>query len=156
MKFAPFYTVFCLIVFFILNLYKSIWRYASYTELLRLINATVFTFIFNVAGTLLFIRRMPISYYIVGSILQFLFMITIRFSYRFVTLLRSLRPDNNASRVMIVGAGSAGLMILRDIRNSHTINDEVVCFIIYVISVLISISYLFTFGKRKVVEEGGE
>jgi FlaA1/EpsC-like NDP-sugar epimerase len=30
---------------------------------------------------------------------------------------------------MIVGAGSAGLMILRDIRNSHTINDEVVCFI---------------------------
>ena len=129
MKFAPFYTVFCLIVFFILNLYKSIWKYASFTELLRVINATFFTFIFNVAGTLLFIRRMPISYYIVGSILQFLFMITIRFSYRFVTLLRSLRPDNNASRVMIVGAGSAGLMILRDIRNSHTINDEVVCFI---------------------------
>ena len=47
MRFAPFYTVFCLIVFFILNLYKSIWKYASFTELLRVINATVFTFIFN-------------------------------------------------------------------------------------------------------------
>ena len=107
LKFAPFYTIICIAVFFVLNLYKSIWRYASYTELLRVIVATAVTFVFNVVGTMLYVTRMPISYYVMGSIFQFLFMLTIRFSYRFVTLLRSLRPDSNASRVMLIGAGNA-------------------------------------------------
>ena len=35
LNFAPFYTVICILVFLKLNLYRSVWRFASYSELLR-------------------------------------------------------------------------------------------------------------------------
>ena len=40
LKFIPIYIVFCLFVFWKLRLYKSIWRFASYSELIRLTMAT--------------------------------------------------------------------------------------------------------------------
>ena len=43
-KFAPIYAVICIAVFAMLHLYKSIWRFASYTELLRIIMSSVITF----------------------------------------------------------------------------------------------------------------
>ena len=90
-SFTPIYTIFCLIVFWRTRLYKSIWKYASYTELLYIIMATIITSVFHILFITLFFRRMPISYYIMGPTLQFIFMTGIRFSYRFVLLLRKDR-----------------------------------------------------------------
>ena len=129
-RFTPIYTVFCLIVFWRTRLYKSIWRFASYTELLYIIEATVITAVFHIAAITIFFRRMPISYYIMGPMLQFLFMTAIRFSYRFVLLLRNERAAAESyGRVMIIGAGNAGQAISRDVRRSKEINDKVMCFI---------------------------
>ena len=47
-KFAPWYTVFCVIVFWALRLYKSIWRFASFTELQRVTQASLYTTLFPV------------------------------------------------------------------------------------------------------------
>ena len=128
--FTPIYTVFCLIVFWRTRLYKSIWKYASYTELLYIIMASIITAVFHILFITLFFRRMPISYYIMGPTLQFIFMTMIRFSYRFVLLLRSGRRDARTyGRVMIIGAGNAGQAISRDIRRSREIKDRVMCFI---------------------------
>ena len=41
--FSPFYTIFVLAVFFVLRLYKSIWRFASFSELNRIFAASVIT-----------------------------------------------------------------------------------------------------------------
>ena len=128
-QFTIIYTLFCLIVFIIFNLYKSLWRYASYTELIRIMIASTLTSLFHIVITCVFICRMPISYYVLGMILQFLFMLGIRFSFRFVLLLRSLKVKNNAKNVMLIGAGDAGLMILRDIRNTRNMDEKVVCLI---------------------------
>ena len=76
------------------------------------------------------VYRMPVSYYLIGTVLQFCFTLGIRFSYRFVLLLRSRKyTNNNVKKVMLIGAGSAGQMIYRDINNSKDTNDKVVCFI---------------------------
>ena len=73
---------------------------------------------------------MPVSYYLIGTVLQFCFTLGIRFSYRFILLLRSRKYTNtNVKKVMLIGAGSAGQMIYRDINNSKAINEKVVCFI---------------------------
>ena len=129
-SFTPIYSVFCLIVFWRTRLYKSIWKYASYTELLYIIMATIITAVFHILFITLFFRRMPISYYIMGPTLQFIFMTMIRFSYRFVLLLRNERANSKTyGRVMIIGAGNAGQAISRDIRRSREINDRVMCFI---------------------------
>lgn len=36
LRFAPFYTAFSLIVFYVAHMYNSVWRFASFTELNRI------------------------------------------------------------------------------------------------------------------------
>lgn len=124
------YALFYVVVLGTLRLYKIIWRFASYTELLRIICATVFTGVIYCIAVNIFIMRMPVSYYFFGLLMQFILTLGIRFSYRFVLLLRGQKnPDKRQKRVMIIGAGKAGQMILRDIKNSKEVNKKVCCFI---------------------------
>ena len=131
LKFAPFYTVICIVIFWFLKLYNSVWRFASYNELLRCIYGSVITSLIHIAGITLTLRRMPISYYFIGMVLQFGFIVGIRFSYRFVLLLRGRRENSGIpeKNVMLIGAGNAGQMILREIRGSKEINEKVTCII---------------------------
>lgn len=129
LSFVPIYTFFCLIVFWLTRLYKSLWKYASYPELMYLLVATGITGLFHTAFITILFKRMPISYYLVGMVLQFLFMMAIRFSYRFVLLLRSSKTGPEKGRVMVIGAGNAGQAIIRDIKRSREIGDVVYCVI---------------------------
>lgn len=124
------YALFCLVVFWFLRLYKSIWRFASYSELMRVILATVVTGVIYTGSLLIFNLHMPVSYYVIGITVQFIATLGIRFFYRFVLLLRG-RTNNEVQKknVMIVGAGSAGQMLFRDIKHSIETNETVACFI---------------------------
>lgn len=124
------YAVFCIIVFWCVRLYKSIWRFASYSELLRMIFATAVTSMVYTISVTGFILRMPVSYYLSGLLIQFTLTLGVRFSYRFILLLRAKKDDARIEkRVMLIGAGNAGQMILRDIRNTKEIDEKVYCFI---------------------------
>ncbi|MBQ8816895.1 MAG: polysaccharide biosynthesis protein, partial [Lachnospiraceae bacterium] len=48
--FVPIYAVFCVIVFWRLHLYNSLWRFASYNEFIRMICATVIGAVFHMAA----------------------------------------------------------------------------------------------------------
>lgn len=124
------YALFCLVVFCFLRLYKSIWRFASYSELLRVILATVVTGVIYTGSLLVFNLHMPVSYYVIGITVQFIATLGIRFFYRFVLLLRG-RTNNEVQKknVMIIGAGSAGQMLFRDIKHAKKTNETVACFI---------------------------
>lgn len=128
-KFAPWYAVFCIAVFAGFKLYKSIWRFASFKELQRITIATAVTTVCHVIFITLLLYRMPISYYIMGAFIQFALVVGIRFAYRFILLLRSNKAGSNLSHVMLIGAGSAGQMILRDMRRSGEVKEKVVCII---------------------------
>lgn len=124
------YALFCLVVFWFLRLYKSIWRFASYSELLRVILATVVTGVIYTGSLLAFHLHMPISYYVIGITVQFIATLGIRFFYRFVLLLRGRTNDEvQKKNVMIIGAGSAGQMLFRDIKHAKETNETVACFI---------------------------
>ncbi len=131
MVFIPFYTLFCAFVFVLLKLYKSIWRFASYVELQRIMQASIATTVFHVLFITFVIKRMPITYYAFGAIIQFFGIAGVRFAYRFVLMVRGDHNSNNSyvKRVMIIGAGSAGQMLSRDIRRADSENQRVVCFI---------------------------
>lgn len=124
------YALFCLVVFWFLRLYKSIWRFASYSELMRVILATVVTGVIYTGSLLIINLHMPVSYHVIGITVQFITTLGIRFFYRFVLLLRG-RTNNEVQKknVMIVGAGSAGQMLFRDIKHSIETNETVACFI---------------------------
>ena len=73
---------------------------------------------------------MPISYYMIGIIIQLILTFGIRFSYRFVFLLRCRsNKGDKEKKVMLIGAVSASQMIFRDIKSAKETNEKVVCFI---------------------------
>lgn len=128
-SFVPVYIMVSLGVFWILKLYKSIWRFASYSELLRVSMAIAICSVFHIIGITVFWGRMPISYYVIGAILQYLAVLGIRFSYRFILLLRKVNNKKSHHRIMVIGAGAAGQMLIRDIQRSGEVDGAVVCII---------------------------
>ena len=129
--FAPFYTVFALTVFHFLRLYNSLWQFASFDELNRIISSSVITTVFQMLFMTCLIVRMPVSYYIFGALIQFAMIVGIRFSYRYINLERNRRYNNHAAihNVMVIGAGSAGKTILREMRNSQGMSGKACCVI---------------------------
>ena len=132
-SFIPLYTIICLLIFWRLRLYKSIWRFVSYSELILVAASSILTAGLHIILITWLYMRMPVTYYVFGAVLQFLFILGIRFSYRFVLLLRNSRSggtrEHPAQRVMLIGAGAAGRMILRDISRSSEVTEQVVCII---------------------------
>lgn len=127
----PFYMVFCVLVFWLMRLYRSIWQFASYSELVRIAEATIITAVCHIVVMTAFVRRMPISYFFFGIFIQFALTIGIRFSYRLILLLRGRSEDgaSHKKRVMVVGAGDAGQLIARDIKHARETSERVYCFI---------------------------
>ncbi len=130
-KIAPVYTVFTLIVFYFLKMYKSLWRFASVEELLKGVYAFFITGIFHILITLFIFQRMPISYYIVGAILQFILTTGVRFTYRiFFTNQTKKNVDIiEVKNVLIIGAGEAGRMIAQDMRRHVEVKYNIKGFI---------------------------
>ena len=111
------YAAASVVIYWLFGLYRSIWRFASFYELEKMIMATVVTSLLNIFGMTLLVYRMPVSYFVFGTGFQFMFGIAIRFSYRFVLLMRDQNaPVEADTNVLLIGAGSAGRMILRDVN----------------------------------------
>ncbi len=135
--FAPYknviipYAIVSIFVYWLLGLYRSIWRFASFYELKKMTYAIVIVLFIQALYVTSFVYRMPISYYVFGIGFQFVFGVMIRFSYRFILLLRDGNDtDEIAKKVMVIGAGAAGQMIVRDVNyvNNHN-KAKVVCIV---------------------------
>lgn len=125
-RFAPWYTILCIIVFFVFRLYGGLWRYAGIGDLNRIIGASVITLIIQIAGILIISRnlpysRMPFAYYAIGAFLQFLFITAIRFSYR-VIVIEKRRNGSKTKTALIVGAGDLGKQTMRALQDGMTFN----------------------------------
>ena len=130
-KFISIYTVCSIVIFWIIGLYRMVWRYASYAELLRTILGSFSTSVLHIVFITVIFARMPLSYYILGMVFQMFFIVVPRFSFRLVLYIKYVwyNNDETAGRVMIIGAGEAGQMILRDLKTSDKVNDKAVCII---------------------------
>lgn len=131
--FAPMHAVVSIFVFWRMHLYQSIWRFASFVEAKRVIFASAILTVFHTVAITVLFERMPITYYAIGAAAQFMAALAIRFSYRFILLERRKRALAEqkavAHRVMLIGAGSAGQLILRDMHNADDSKDRVCCII---------------------------
>ena len=136
--FAPVYTVICVPIFRKLGLYNSIWRFAGFNELIRVGKATLITGLVHIVGVTIVINlisaefhRMPFTYYLMGLMFQFALILGIRFSYRLLLLERSRISSERgkAKRVMLIGAGNAGQMILHDAMRMREETIKICCII---------------------------
>ena len=128
------YNIVLTLLFFALwKLYKSVWRYASATELLNIVFATTCASIAQMILCHILNQKMPRSYYVLYWFLLFGMTCTIRFSYRILRLINSkrteLRTKKEGSNVMIIGAGAAANAILKEIETSRYLNLNPKCII---------------------------
>ncbi len=131
--FLPIYIVISLIVFYALRMYHSVWEYVSIRELLRAAIGSISVSAIHIILITLLFQRMPLSYYLWGTCFQLLLLLGARFSYRIFSAVPQLfGTDNGAKsyhRVMIIGAGDAGRMLLENIQKTRANKDKVVCMI---------------------------
>lgn len=129
--FAPIYTIFALIVFAVLHLYNSLWRFASFSELNRIIMSSVLTTAFQLGSIIVTSQRMPVSYYVFGAVFQICLVTGVRFGYRYISLqrMRIRKSKSAAHNVMIIGAGAAGQMILKELTSSAHLSSKPCCII---------------------------
>ncbi len=132
--FIPIYSVITLVIFYLLRMYHSVWEYVSIRELMRAALGSVAASVTHIILITLIFGRMPLSYYLWGSCFQVLLVLAARFSYRIFTAAPQLfGTDLNDSpsfhRVMIIGAGDAGRMLLENIQKTRANKDRVVCLI---------------------------
>ena len=113
-RFAPYYTLCCILVFGAFKLYSGMLRYAGYNDVKRILQANAVTCAIQIAGTLLFLKRMPLTYYVIGAVLQFSLIAVSRLSYRFLTIeLSKLHGSAASVPVMIIGAGETARKVIR-------------------------------------------
>ena len=120
-----------IVVFFICRMYHSIWSLASTRDVLTIIKAYVLLIpAYIVIGKLLRMD-MPRSYYAMGYIINFCLTTGMRFSYRLLLLqAHSMkRGTKQLDRVMIIGAGAAGQMLIKEMQNASKLNTKVCCVI---------------------------
>lgn len=132
LKFIGIYIVICLVIFKFFKLYQSVWRFASYDEMKRVIAASFISGLLHIILITVLFTRMPISYYFIGTLLQFITIIGIRFSYRFVLLMRKYNLNHSKERdvnVMIIGAGQAGQVIIREVLRDEKSKYNIKCII---------------------------
>ena len=131
--FIPIYTLISLIIFYLLRMYHSVWEYVSVRELMRAALGSVAASIVHIVLITLIFGRMPISYYLWGTCFQVLLLLAARFSYRIFSAVPQLfgtdTGNHSYHRVMIIGAGDAGRMLLENIQKTRANKDRVVCMI---------------------------
>ncbi len=118
-------------IFSIFKIYKSMWSYASITELINIILACSSYELIEFIYKQIINVNMPRSYYLIKLILLYIFISSIRYSYRIARTMRDYyREKNGLTNTMIIGAGEAGRMLITEIYNNKTNFKNKVCCII--------------------------
>ena len=133
-RFLPINIVLTLIILYMFKMYHSLWAFAGETELQNLVFSSVVSSVcysigiqfFKVGGH----QAVPGSYYFlyVFSLISFIFVS--RFSYRFFRSLKHKQQNkNNSISVMVIGAGEAANVIIKEIVNSNFSTMVIRCII---------------------------
>jgi len=119
-----------LVVYWAAKLYQSVWSYAGISEVLRTWGASVIAAVVSGVFFTAFAIRMPVVFYAGGWLMTFVFTAGLRLFYRLTRrFVYHGRIGKKKCNVMIVGAGAAGAMLIREYRTSFYVSDSVCCMI---------------------------
>ena len=130
LRVVPFWAIFTILVFIVFKLYNSVWSYVSGDEVLRIGIAYMFLAVLGIVSIFVFKIDMPRSVYVLGIIFNCILTVILRFSYRFLRMVKNHLGDvvegDKKENVMIIGAGAAGRALLGEFNRNAT---RIVCFI---------------------------
>jgi FlaA1/EpsC-like NDP-sugar epimerase len=126
--FLPFVAALHLAANYVFGLYGQIWRYASVQEARRVVLAGVTGGILVVGANYVAGGPVPRSVLLLGPLLSLIGFGGTRFQSRLFAFRRQVAIDE-PHRVLLVGAGDAGAMLLRDILRNRNLGLEPVGFV---------------------------
>ena len=125
------YTIISLLIFWVFRLYHSLWQYASIAEVYRIAEACITVEIVHYVCNRIAGNMLPRSCYFNAAIYLIIAICASRFMYRMIrTVLNKYRNIKTSNNVMIIGAGEATNVIMREIQNSsYLANSNIACII---------------------------
>ncbi len=111
-------------MFSVFRLYRTLWKYAGIDEILQLFTATMAGAVLSYFVSPLLGNRFPYTVYLIAWLLTFMLSGGVRLSYNFFRrfLKRKGKQVNITKRAMIIGAGSAGSIIIKEMKNHPQLN----------------------------------
>ena len=114
-----------LIMFFIFRLYESLWEYVGLKEVLLIGSACIAGTVIVTVIELLLPARLPLSAIIIAGLISIIFVGGVRIAYRGLRAVSKgryinirLRKRAARRRIMVVGAGDASSIILREMLSN--------------------------------------
>lgn len=125
------YTIMSLLIFWLFRLYHSLWQYASIAEVYRIAEACIIVEVVHFLSNKIAGNMLPRSCYFNAAIYLIIAICASRFIYRMIrTVLNKYRNIKTSNNVMIIGAGEATNVIMREIQNSsYLANSNIACII---------------------------
>lgn len=125
------YTIISLLIFWVFRLYHSLWQYASIAEVYRIAEACITVEVVHFLSNKIVGNMLPRSCYFNAAIYLIIAICASRFMYRMIrTVLNKYRNIKTSNNVMIIGAGEATNVIMREIQSSsYLANSNIACII---------------------------
>ncbi|MFV0412995.1 MAG: polysaccharide biosynthesis protein, partial [Oscillospiraceae bacterium] len=125
-----FYFVCCYeIVYGLLGMYDSLWRYAEVVEFFRLAVAAVIAVVLFLAGSILIfrVRHIPIAVYILSAMFATSLTMYSRLTYRMYRNTKLQKHGRKARRVMVIGAGEAAATLMYEQNKDPDTEMNIIC-----------------------------
>ena len=126
--YLPVFAAVTLIIFFLFRMYSTMWSVAGIREVMYIVGACGLACLMQIAGMVLLQFRVPRSYFLICFVALSGGEILIRLSYRILITISAGRGGGEQKRIMIVGAGSSGSIIMRELVTSQWVQGSAVCF----------------------------
>ncbi|MCY1713089.1 nucleoside-diphosphate sugar epimerase/dehydratase [Caproiciproducens galactitolivorans] len=129
----PWITVIYIASFFLFRFYSTMWQFASLDELLLIfygttfaaliVTITGFAFSQQISWQILHVRRFPWGVYIMAWVIAIFLVGASRFSFRLIRRMKRKSQINKQDseefhRVMVIGAGEMGSMVIKDMKTA--------------------------------------
>jgi FlaA1/EpsC-like NDP-sugar epimerase len=122
------FTIVSLVNFYYFGLYHRLWRYAGIGEVLAIVGATTVSTVISMVMMYAMELNVPRSTYVLTWLITIVLIGNSRLLTRFVYHLRKKR-DKSQTRTLVVGAGDAGAIITREIRERYYDSKRLIGFI---------------------------
>lgn len=122
-------TLLVLALFAAFKLYMTLWSFAGADELARIFVSSMVMGIIQMMLILLKLADLPRSFPVLFAMLLFISTTIVRFSYRFMRRMRIRFSGTPQLRTMVIGAGEAGALVLREFKGSRFSRNKVVCLV---------------------------
>lgn len=119
-----------IIVFYAFRLYHSLWAFAGVNEMQNVVTACMVSAALQGIGLYMMGLPVPRSYYFLYALINITFTLVSRFFYRFARSIKHKRQNRkNGTSVMIIGAGEAANVIIKEIVGSNYSRMVIKCII---------------------------